>query len=238
MLVELTVITLGSFFAALVNAAFATGGIYILLATSSSVFPLAVAIPLQSAFSFSSLLARISLFWVHIRWPIVAAFVIGATGGVYFGTHILISLDEATIALMLGVLLLTFAWFPRVKWRVPIKHPFFIVGTIHSFISTLFGVGGVLQSAVLRTNLLKANITGTLAACLISMDILKITGYVSVGFDYRDYLYHILLATVAGFTGAWTGKRLSHRVSEQLFRQVFRWLLTAVAFRMLYRGLM
>ena len=41
----LVIITLGSFLAAFVNAAFATGGVYLLLAAGSTVFPMTVVIP-------------------------------------------------------------------------------------------------------------------------------------------------------------------------------------------------
>jgi uncharacterized membrane protein YfcA len=234
--VTLVVITLGSFVASFVNVAFATGGVYLLLAASTAVLPITAAVPLQSAFAFSSLLARIGYFWSHIRWPIVAAFALGAAIGVALGARVFVSLPEATIAGLLGCLLLVLIWFPTVGRRLPLKHPFFLVGGLHSFLATLFGVGALLQPAMLRTRLLKLQITATLAACLITMDVFKITGYVAVGFDYRDYLPHIALATVAGLLGTWAGKHVTHRISETTFRRVFKWLITVVALRLLYRA--
>ena len=73
--------TAGGLLAAFINAAFATGGIYLILASSSFVFPLSVAIPLQSAFAFASLAARIAYFRQYIYWPIVGLFVIGSVFG-------------------------------------------------------------------------------------------------------------------------------------------------------------
>ena len=233
---ELIVITAGSFIASFVNAAFATGGVYVLLAASSSVLPLTAAVPLQSAFAFSSLLARIAYFWTHIKWPIVGAFAIGSALGVFLGARIFVSLPESTIALLLGCLLLIFIWFPKVDWKIPFKHPFLFVGAVHSFLASMFGVGALLQPAILRTNLLKLQITSTLAACLVTMDVFKITGYVSYGFDYLQYVPHIILATIAGFVGTWAGKRVTHLISEKTFRMVFKWLITVVAIRLLYRG--
>jgi uncharacterized membrane protein YfcA len=236
LLLELVVITTGSFVASFVNAAFATGGIYILLASSTSVLPLTAAVPLQTVFALGSLLARIGLFFTHIKWPIVAAFTLGAIVGVYFGIDVFVSLSESTIAVALGGLLLVLSWFPQVNWRIPLKHPFFFVGTIHAFLSTLFGVGTLLQPAILRTDLVKLQITGTLAASLAILDVFKVTGYVSHGFDYTPYIPHIVLATFAGFAGTWAGRRVTHHVSETAFRLVFRGLITLVAVRLLYRG--
>lgn len=237
MVTELIVISIGNFIASFVNAAFATGGVYILLSSSSFVLPLTAAVPLQSAFAFSSLLGRIILFWKEIRWSIVVAFMLGSAIGVFLGTRIFVQLNDSLIGILLGCVLLTLIWFPKVNWRIPLKHPFFPVGIVHSFVGTLFGVGGFLQPLLLRTDLLKAQLTGTLAACLLSMDIFKIAGYISIGFRYQDYWLHIALATVAGFVGTYVGKRVTHLVSEVTFRRVFRVLISVVAVRMLLLGL-
>ena len=81
MILEIVVITLGSFIASMVNSMFATGGVYLLIIASSSVLPLTAAVPLQSAFTFSSLMTRVALFWGHLNWPIIIAFVAGAAIG-------------------------------------------------------------------------------------------------------------------------------------------------------------
>lgn len=236
--IVLIVITLGSFAGAFVNAAFATGGVYIILAASIAVLPLSVAVPMQPVFAIASLVGRCAYFWAHIQWPIVLAVSLGAVVGVFLGANVFINLPEPTIALLLGTLLLIFIWFPRVDWKLPFKHPFFIVGGLHSFIATMFGVGGLLQPAILRTNLLKLQITSTLAACLVTMDVFKIAGYVSVGVDFMAYLPHIILANIAGFFGTWAGKHLTHKISEQVFRMVFKILITLLAIHLLYRGLL
>ena len=230
-------ITLGSFFAAFVNAAFATGGVYIVLFTSISVLPVSAAIPLQSAFAAASLLARIHYFWAHIDWRLVRGFALGGVLGVTFGTRTFVTLPETVILVMLGIVLLVLIWMPVTNWRPPIKHPFFFVGILHSFLGAIFGVGGVLQPLLLRTSLTKAEITGTLAACMLTLDVMKATGYVSFGFSYLDYIPHIIGATLAGFAGTWAGKRISHRISEELFRRVFRVLVSVIAVRMIFQGL-
>ena len=59
---------------------------------------------------------------------------------------------------------------------------------IHSFVATVFGVGAFLQPAILRTELVKLQITGTLAACMLSMDIFKVIGFSTFGFNYLTLL--------------------------------------------------
>ncbi len=231
------IVTAGSFVASFVNAAFATGGVYILLFTSSSVLPLSAAVPLQSAFAAASLVARVALFWEHIDWRIVRLFFLGCLLGVAIGTWTFAALPERAIALLLGLVLLLLIWVPQLP-SLPVKHPFVFVGIIHSYLGSLFGVGGVLQPLLLRTDLLKMQLTGTLAAAMLSLDLLKAIGYSSFGFNYADYLPHIIGATIAGFAGTWAGKCVTHHVSETLFRRVFRILVSAVALRFIYVGLL
>ena len=104
--------------------------------------------------------------------------------------------------MLLGIMLMALIWLPKPGGTGRIKHPFIYVGMVHSFVGTMFGVGGILQSLIIRTDLKKMQITGTLAACMLSLDVLKMTSYVSVGgVRYQDYIPHIVLATVAGFAG-------------------------------------
>jgi uncharacterized membrane protein YfcA len=234
--IALVVITLGSLVAAFVNAAFATGGVYVTQISSLAVLPVSAAVPLQSAFAAGSLLARIGLFWKDIQWRIVATFVFGCLFGVYFGAKAFVALSDALISMLLGMTLLVLIWLPKNVSGIRLKHPFIYVGAVHAFVGTMFGVGGILQPFILRTNLKKMQITGTLAACMISLDVMKMTSYVLVGFRYQDYIPHIVLATLAGFAGAWLGKHATLHVSETAFRTVFRWLVTFAALRLVYGG--
>jgi len=234
----LIVVTLGAFAASFVNAAFATGGVYVLLLATLSVLPASAAIPLQSPLSAGSLAARIGLFWKDIQWRIVGTFLFGCLFGVYFGARAFVAASDALLQMLLGVLLMALIWLPKPGNAGRIKHPFIYVGMVHSFVGTMFGVGGILQSFIIRTELKKMQITGTLAACMLSLDVLKMTSYVSVGVRYQDYIPHIVLATFAGFAGAWIGKRVTVHVSETAFRTVFRWLVTFAALRLVYKGAM
>ncbi|WP_193177797.1 sulfite exporter TauE/SafE family protein [Oricola nitratireducens] len=234
--ITLVVITLGAFAASFVNAAFATGGVYVLLLSALAVLPASTAIPLQSPLSAGSLAARIGLFWHDIQWRIVATFVFGCLFGVYFGARAFVAASDALLQMLLGILLMALIWLPKTGGGWKVKHPFAYVGVVHSFVGTMFGVGGVLQSVIIRTDLRKVQITGTLAACMIALDVMKMTSYVGFGFRYQDYIPHIVLATFAGFAGTWIGKRATVHVSETAFRTVFRWLITLVALRLVYRG--
>jgi uncharacterized membrane protein YfcA len=157
--------------------------------------------------------------------------------GVFLGVNIFIMIPEALLSLIIGCLLIVLIWAGSFKLPVGSSKIFIFVGMIHSFVATVFGVGAFLQPAILRTELVKLQITGTLAACMLSMDIFKIVGFSSYGFDYFAYVPHILGATIAGFIGTWIGKKVTNRISEITFRNVFKWLVTLIAFRLIVKGI-
>lgn len=231
----LIVIVIACFIAAFVNAAFATGGIYIILLASISVLPVSHAIPLQSAFAAGSLIARIYFFRRHISWRIFNPFMMGGVLGVYLGAQAFITLPEDIITVSLGIVLLLLIWLPEIRWQLPVNRSFLFIGVLHSGLGTMFGVGGILQPIVFRTKLNRLEITGTLAACLLGLEFMKVVAYVGIGFDYRDYFAHIVGATIAGYLGTLLGKRVMHRVSEQSFRRVFRVLVSVVAIRLIIK---
>ena len=230
------IILIASFVGSFVNAAFATGGAFLMLAISASVLPVSAIVPLHTAFMFGSLLARCYYFWRDIYWAIATPFVLGCIIGTTVGAKLYLDLPEFVIALVLGLLMLGSTWLPKFKWTVPMKHPFFVVGIFHSLLSTMFAYGALLHPLILRTELNKTQITATLAGSLLMMGILKFVGYVSFGFNYLDYIPLIVAATLAGFAGTWVGKRVSHHISETLFRQVFRIIMTVFAARLLFRA--
>ena len=233
---SLLVIAAGSFLAAFVNAAFATGGIYILLAASLAVFPVTAAIALQGPFSLLSLVARIGLFWSQISWGFVGYFILGCLVGVAIGAVAFAYAADATLLLFLGCLILALVWIPIAPRLTLPPKGFAIVGVVHSIFGTLFGIGGILQPLLLRTPMLKGQITGTLAVAMLSLDVMKIFSYSQIGFDYRPYLPHILVAALTALFGSWAGKHLSTRISEMVFRRVFRWLVTVLAARLIFEG--
>lgn len=236
MVVEVLVISVGCFVAALVNAAVATGGVYIMLAASAAVLPLAAAIPMQSALAAPSLVARIAAFWRHIDWPICLMFAPAAAVGVAIGAQIFVSLDEGVIALLLGGLLLALVWLVPHGVALNLPRQFLYVGGLHGCFGTIFGVGLFLQPAILRTSLNRQQITSTLAVCLLVLEAMKATGYVSFGFSYADYLPHILAGAVAGIAGTMMGKRLGDKVPEHRFRMVFRLLVTLAGLHLIGKG--
>lgn len=227
-------IALGSFIAAVCNAVFANGGAMIILAITSTVLPVAAIVPIHSTLLIGSTTSRAIVFRRYIDWRIAAPFLVGSALAVAIAARIYVELPESIIAGAIGVVMLVAIWLPGIRWRPKIRHPWAIVGFIHSFLSTLFAYGALLHAVILHTGLKRKAIVGTMAAGLTGMGFFKIAGYAWHGFDYAPYLLIISCSIVAAFIGTWIGKFLIERLSETLFRAVFRLLVTVMAVRMLY----
>ena len=231
------VLTIGSFVAAVFGAAFSVGGAQIILAITSTVLPVQAIVPIHSTLLIGSTATRTWMFREFIDWTIVTPFLIGSLVGAAIGARVYIELPEAIVATAIGLLMIIAIWIPPLSWRPGIRHPWAIVGLLHTLLSTLFAYGAVLHSVILQTDLKRQQIVGTMAGALLGMSALKIAGYVGVGFDYSPYYTVIAAAVVANILGTIVGKRLGEFLPERWFRLVFRILVTVTALRLLYVGL-
>lgn len=227
----------GSFLAALVNAAFSAGGAMIILAVTSTVLPVAAIVPIHSTLLIGSTSTRALLFWRDIDWEIAGPFMVGSVFAVAIGSRIYVELPDKVIATAISVVMLVAIWLPNVSWRPKLRHPWAIVGFIHSLFSTLFAYGALLHAIILQTGLRRRQIVGTMAASLTGMSLFKISGYTLNGFNYAPYFQVIGFSVAAAFLGTWVGKLVIDRISERLFRTVFRALVTVTAVRLLYVGI-
>ena len=233
----LYVIVVGSFLASVSNAAFSTGGAMIILAFTSTVLPVSAIVPIHSTLLIGSTASRALVFRQHIDWRIAGPFLLGSVVAVAIGARLYFELPDKAIGIAIASVMLIAIWLPGIAWRPKLRHPWLIVGFVHSLLSTLFAYGALLHAVILHTGLQRRQVVGTMAAALTGMGLFKIAGYALNGFDYRPFLVMILLSMAAAFVGTWVGKRINDRVSEAAFRFVFRALVTVTAIRLLYVNL-
>ena len=231
------IVVAGSFVAAFFNAAFSAGGAIIILAVTSTVLPVSAVVPIHSALLIGSTTTRVALFRSYIDWKLTRAFLAGSVVGAGIGARIYVELPDRVVATAISCVMLVAIWLPQLKWRPAIRHPWVLVGFVHSLLSALFAYGAVLQSIMLQTRLDRKQVIGTMAGCLTGMGVFKIAGYALAGFDYRPYLVLILCSLLAAVVATAFGKLVVDRLSESLFRVAYRVLVTVTALRLLYVGL-
>jgi uncharacterized membrane protein YfcA len=227
----------GSFLAAAFNAAFSIGGAMLILAITTTVLPVSAVVPLHSGLLVGSTVSRAWLFRPFMQGKIVLPFLLGSLFGAAIGTKIYVGLPDDIIAIAVGGMMLVAIWLPEISWRPKLKHPWVVVGFLHSLLSAMFAYGALLHAVVLHTGLERRQIIATMAGCLAGMSVFKIAGYALFGFDYAPYLIVIVVSIAASFLGTAVGKRLSEKLPEASFRLVYRVLVTVTALRLLYAAL-
>jgi len=216
------------------------GGGLLILASCSQIMPIAIVVPLNGVFVLAGQVARTFQFHRHIAWHVTTPFIPGSILGVLLGTAIYFSLSEVAIALVLGSVMLWFSWVPQTKTlrdvAAKIPQPYFFVGIIHTFLSTVSGAGGLLQSLMVNSPLKKESIVATIAATLLVMSVFKTVGYYLAGFDYLTWLPVILLSWVMGVLGTTVGKYSLNRMPDIFFRRLIKAMVTVFALRLFWKA--
>lgn len=216
------------------------GGGLLILASCSQIMPISTVIPLNGVFVFAGQVTRTVQFYKHISWEITRPFIPGSILGALIGTVVYFNLSETAIALMLGTVMLWFSWVPSSQasrsLAEKIPHPWFLVGIIHTFLSTVSGAGGLMQSLMVNSKLNKESIVATIAGTLLAMSVFKSVGYFIAGFDYASWLPVIGLSWLTGIAGTTAGRYSLNRMPDIFFRRLIKAMVTIFALRLYWRA--
>ena len=114
--------------------------------------------------------------------------------------------------------------------------PWFWVGIIHTFLSTVSGAGGLMQSLMVNSKLPKESIVATIAGTLLAMSVFKTAGFFIAGFDYMNWLPVILLSWITGIAGTALGKYSLNRMPDIFFRRLIKGMVTIFALRLFWQA--
>ena len=233
---ELSLI-LASFFTSTLTAVFGVGGGVLLLTLMPGLVPPYAIIPLHGFVQLVSNSSRVAFAWRNVRWDMVRRYLLGACLGALLGSQVVLSLNTQYIPLILGVTILLVTWAPALPTdRLPGKYLSF--GIIHSLLATLAGATGPLSSAFLsREGLKKNTLVTTVGAFMATTHGLKVVAFTLLGFSFAPYLELALMMSLCAILGSWFGTWLRQFIPEISFAGVFRWILTALACRLVWMTL-
>lgn len=232
---EYILLLIGSFVATFIGSLVGIGGGFIILGLLSFIFPLTVMVPLLAVILACIDMNRVVVFRAHYQADILYPFSLGALVGVSIGSVLFVSLSETIIGTGLGLLILLSLLEPTKNINLPVKHPFAYLGVLHSFFSTMFGFGGLLQAAMLRTKLGNLQITATLASCFLTLEILKVISYALGGFNYFAYTQVILVSICGAIPASILGKAYANKLSLKVYRQAQKLIVAVIALHIFYR---
>jgi uncharacterized membrane protein YfcA len=225
------------------TAIIGSGGGTILIALLLIFMPPAAAIPFHGVVQLASNTSRVWLFRRHMAWPLILRFGALMPFGVAVGLWLFQGMSKETVQILIGFFVLLSLFTRQLKrFRdkdlplgafVPLG---FVVGALNMIVGVVAPVLGVL---IVRKELNKEAIVGTLGFFGLLGNLLKIIGFVLVGFSFVQYGPALAAMIPSVLIGTYLGKTILSRFSEALFLLVFKATLVILAAKLiLWDGLM
>ena len=228
-----------SFLGSALSEALGVGGGSFLIIVMANVLPPIALVPVHGVVQLGSNAGRAWLTRSHRENPIVAWFFAGSLLAALAAVWLLNQVDATFIpvAVAVAVFILYLSWGPlpniglgRKPWGLALG------GLVTTSVSVLVGATGPLVSAWLgRHGVSKWQYTANFSSCMTSQHILKLAVFGAAGFAFMPWLGVIGLMIIAGYIGTKVGLSLLDKLPEKQFKKWFRWVLTALAARILYR---
>lgn len=204
----------------------------------AQIVPVAALIPVHGLVQFGSNVNRAIFIRQHIDLPWVKLFIFGSIVGALIASFIVVQLPLVVIELSVGFFILWMIWGPNPKQNVVTPVKVVLAGGLTTLVSMFVGATGPLVAGFLyRTGGEKLTRVATMAAALTFQHILKALVFTVVGFTFTKWLPLIVGMIIFGALGTWIGLHGLHRVSSEMFNILFRIVITVLAMRLIYQGI-
>jgi len=234
---ENLLLTLLSFFTAMMTSIAGAGGGTVLLAALLQFMNPSEAIPVHGVIQFTSNIARTWLLRKFVKWDIILKFSLMIPLGVYLGLEIFQSFDEEDIKKLIGLFIVIALILQNIKFiknLIISSNWYYIVGLFTGILNILVGVIAPLLAVIVKQSINeKKSIAGTLGYFGLVGNFTKIIGFSLIGFSFLEYLDTFLLMIPATLLGSRIGQYLLDKISNKLFFYIFQIILISLALRLL-----
>ena len=235
--IENILLTVLSFFTALMTSIAGAGGGTVLLAAMLQFMNPAEAIPVHGVIQLSSNMTRTWLLRKYVNWKIIFKFSVLLPLGVYIGLKIFQSIDQDYIKNLIGLFILLAIGFQNLKSFKKIKIPsniYYLVGFFTGIFNILVGVIAPLLAVIVRQSIEeKKSIVGTLGYFGLIGNLIKIIGFTFIGFSFYEYIETFLMIIPATLLGSRVGQIFLNKISNNFFTLIFQIILVGLAIRLL-----
>jgi len=230
-------LTLLSFFTAMMTSIAGAGGGTVLLAAMLQFMNPSEAIPVHGVIQFTSNIARTWLLRKFVKWGIILKFSLMIPLGVYLGLEIFQSFDAEDIKKLIGLFIIIALILQNIKFiknLIISSNWYYIVGLFTGILNILVGVIAPLLAVIVKQSINeKKSIVGTLGYFGLVGNFTKIIGFSLIGFSFLEYLDAFLLMIPATLLGSRIGQYLLDKISNKLFFYIFQIILIFLALRLL-----
>ncbi len=234
---ENTVLTLLSFFTAMMTSIAGAGGGTVLLASMLQFMNPSEAIPVHGVIQLSSNIARVWLLREFVKWTIILKFSLLIPLGVYIGLEIFRNVDADDIKNLIGLFIIIALVLQNLKSirKITISSNwYYLIGFLTGILNILVGVIAPLLAVIIKHSLNeKKSIVGTLGYFGFVGNFTKIVGFSLIGFTFIEYIDTFLLMIPATLLGSRIGQYLLDKISNKFFFYIFQVILIALALRLL-----
>ena len=234
---ENTVLTLLSFFTAMMTSIAGAGGGTVLLASMLQFMNPSEAIPVHGVIQLSSNIARVWLLRKFVKWTIILKFSLLIPLGVYIGLEIFRNVDADDIKNLIGLFIIIALVLQNLKSirKITISSNwYYLIGFLTGILNILVGVIAPLLAVIIKHSLNeKKSIVGTLGYFGLVGNFTKIIGFSLIGFTFIEYIDTFLLMIPATLLGSRIGQYLLDKISNKFFFYIFQVILIALALRLL-----
>ncbi len=234
---EILFLSAAAFCTSALTAVVGAGGGTALIAIMLQIMSPAAAIPVHGAVQLASNTARVWLFRKHMAWPIIIRFAALMPFGVALGLLLFQGLSTQVIQGLIGCFVLITLATRQLKslegkdlplWAfVPVG---FVTGVLNMIVGVIAPILGVL---VIRKDLKKEQVVGTLGFFGFIGNLLKIAGFTLVGFSFREHGWTIACMVPAAVIGTRVGRIALSNLDERYFMIGFRLVLLALGLKLI-----
>ena len=230
-------LTLLSFFTAMMTSIAGAGGGTVLLAAMLQFMNPSEAIPVHGVIQFTSNIARTWLLRKFVKWRIILKFSLMIPLGVYIGLEIFQSINAEDIKKLIGSFIIIALILQNIKFIknfIISSNWYYIVGLFTGILNILVGVIAPLLAVIVKQSINeKKSIVGTLGYFGLVGNFTKIIGFSLIGFSFLEYIDTFLLMIPATLLGSRIGQYLLDKISNKLFFYIFQIILIFLALRLL-----
>ena len=234
---ENIIITVLSFFTALMTSVAGAGGGTVLLAAMLQFMNPAEAIPVHGAIQLTSNLTRTWLLRKFVNWEIIFKFSLLLPFGIFLGLKIFQNIDPDNIKILIGIFILLALGLQNLRIIKNIKistNIYLLIGFFTGILNILVGVIAPLLAVIVKQSISeKKSIVGTLGYFGLIGNLIKIIGFSFIGFSFLEYIDTFLMVIPATLIGSRIGQFLLNKISNRIFTIMFQIILIGLAIRLL-----
>jgi len=234
---EILFLSAAAFCTSALTAVVGAGGGTALIAIMLQVMSPAAAIPVHGAVQLASNTTRVWLLWRHMAWPVIIRFAVLMPFGVWLGLELFQGLPTEAIQILIGCfVLISLAARQIGKWResdVPLWafYPIgFVTGALNMVVGVIAPILGVL---IIRKDLTKEAMVGTLGFFGFIGNLLKIAGFALIGFSFIEYGPTMAFMIPAAVIGTRVGRAVLSKMDDRYFLMAFRVVLVVLALKLI-----